>query len=120
MTIRYRKLDAKGDYTFGRPVTEQEFWIDQQEAIQQAILTRLELFTGEWFLDLDSGTPYSSDVLGYVPTNVRDFAIRSRILDTLGVNSITAYSSEIDADRNCSITASVDTIYGVVAVNTTI
>lgn len=117
MTIRYRKLDVNGDYTFGQPPQIQEFWIDQQEAIQQALTTRLLLIAGEWFLDLDEGTPYNTEILGFVPPNVRDFAIRQRILDTIGVNTLTTYESKVSQDRVGTVTASVDTIYGSVALN---
>lgn len=120
MTIRYRKMDANGDYTFGRPLAVQEFWVDQQEAVQQAILTRLTLSSGEWFLDSDEGTPYATKVLGYSPPNVRDFALRARILDTLGVDSITTYNSSIDQERACTVTANVDTIYGQTTVSATL
>lgn len=120
MTIRYRKLDANGDYTFGQLPQIQEFWIDQQEAVAQAILTRLQLTAGEWFLDLDEGTPYNTQILGFAPPNVRDFALRSRILDTIGVNSLTSYQSSIDQNRACGVTADVDTIYGQTSVTTTL
>lgn len=120
MTIRYRKQTATGDYVFGEPPSVQEFYIDEQAAIAQAIRTRLQLVTGDWFLDLDEGTPYNTEILGFVPPNVRDFAIRQRILDTIGVNTITSYTSTLDQDRRCVVTSFVDTIYGEVALNITI
>ena len=120
MTIRYRKLDENGDYTFGKTIETQEFWVDQKEAVAQAILTRLRLATNEWFLDQTAGTPYATNILGFVPPNVRDFSIRARILDTPGVTSITSYTSTVSADRTASVSASVDTIYGAVSVNSAI
>lgn len=120
MTFRYRKLDGNGDYLFGEPAAVQEFWIDQVEAIQQSILTRLQLNAGDWFLNADEGTPYKTDVFGFVPANVRDFAIRDRILGTFGVTAISSYQCTVNSDRSCQVVAYVDTIYGQTQVTTTL
>lgn len=119
MTIRYRKMDALGDYVFGQRY-EDEFLIDSPEAVRQSLTTRLLLSAGEWFLDLSEGTPYTQAILGFAPTQVRDFALRSRILDTPGVKQITTYESHVDDQRNFSMTAAVETIFGPVVVDYTL
>src|SRR5260364_424406 len=54
--MRYRRLDAAGDYAFGRGLSD--FEQDTPEAVAQAVKTRLALRFGEWFLDTSDGTPW--------------------------------------------------------------
>lgn len=60
--MKYRKLTENGDYAFGRGGADMH--ADTPEAVGQAVLTRLRLFAGEWFVDLKEGTPYVPGVLG--------------------------------------------------------
>ena len=109
--MRYRQLDADGDYTFGNG--QADFYRDQPEAVAQAIQTRLGLYAGDWFLDTTEGTPWREDVLGRGTGTVYDLVIRERILDTPGVLSLDAYSSTLDRDRRAlSVRATVTTLYG--------
>lgn len=109
--MRYRKLDANGDYVFGHQ--QADFYRDQPEAVAQAVQTRLELFTGEWFLDTTDGTPWRTDVLGKYTQGAYDSVIKDRILTTEGVQSIESYSSTLNRQtRNLSVTALISTIYG--------
>jgi len=89
-------LSATGDYTIGQGTAN--FFIDTPEAVGQSVLTRLRLWQGEWFVDKTAGTPYSTQVLGYGTQNLRDAAIRQRVLQTIGVLSIDSYASEFDAE----------------------
>lgn len=108
--MRYRKLDANGDYVIG---TGSDFYVDQPEAVAQAVLTRLSLWTGDWFLDSTEGTPYRGDVMGKYNQISHDAAIKQRILQTPGVDSILSYSSSFDGNtRALSVSATIDTIYG--------
>lgn len=108
--MRYRKLDSNGDYTLG---TGADFYQDQPEAVAQAVLTRLLLHTGEWFLDVTDGTPWGADVLGKYTLSTYDTVIQQRILSTPGVQGIDSYTSSIDMNaRTLTITATIDTIYG--------
>lgn len=114
--MRYRALDANGDYIFG--FGPSEFLQNSPEAVAQAVMTRLNLKTGEWFLDTSDGTPYATDVVGVGTKPLYDAAIRERILDTQSqgqnvVNEIISYSSSLDpTTRKLSINATIDTIYG--------
>ena len=115
--MRYRKLDASGDYTFGGGAGN--FYQDSPEAVAQAVLTRLRLLSGEWFLDTTAGTPWMTQVLGSGTSSIYDSVIQARILDTSGVQSIDSYSSTVDG-RRLSITATITTAYRSTAVEATL
>jgi hypothetical protein len=117
--MRYRKLDANGDYTFGHQ--QADFYRDQPEAVGQAVMTRLRLFTGEWFLDTTEGTPWRTDILGKYTQGAYDAVIKDRILQTDGVQSIDAYTSTLDrSTRQLSVSATISTIYGTATVQATL
>ncbi len=107
----YRRLDSDGDMTFGRGPSD--FWTDEAEGVGQAIMTRLQLRLGEWFLDTTEGTDWAGKVLGRHTATLRDIELRSRIAGTTGVDTIRTYSSDLDPDtRKFTVRVSVDTIYG--------
>ncbi|WP_283149022.1 hypothetical protein [Silvimonas soli] len=109
--MRYRKEDANGDYSFGGGPAD--FWVDVPEAVGQAVMTKLRLWAGEWFLDNTEGTPWNTKVLGKYTQETRDAAIRARILQTPGVTDIETYASVFDGNtRSLSVTATINTIYG--------
>lgn len=114
--MRYRKLTASGDYTIG---SAQDFLIDSPDAVAQAVLTRIKLWRGEWFVDTKDGTPYSQEILskrqrGKSP----DGAIKRRILNTQGVKEILSYSSIFDGNtRRLKVDATIATIYGAVTIS---
>lgn len=108
--MKYRALDANGDYTFGRSMAE--FLNNSPAAVAQAVLTRLMLAQGEWFLDTTDGTPYSTQILGTHTQPLYDQAIQERILDTPGVQSIDDYASTLDQQRNLRVAALITTVYG--------
>jgi hypothetical protein len=113
--MRYRKLDANGDRIFGHQ--QSDFWRDVPDAPAQAVVTRLHMELGEWFLDVTDGTPWKTRVLGKYTGSTRDPTIRSRILGTQGVTGISDYSSNLDRDtRAFSANATVDTQYGQVVI----
>lgn len=112
--MRYRKLDANGDYSFG--ASAQNFYVNQPEAVAQAVVTRLQLYLGEWFLDTTDGTDWNNQILGKYTTTTRDAELQARILDTPGVSGITGYNSYFDRDsRNLKVIVAISTIYGNVA-----
>lgn len=109
--MRYRKLDENGDFSAGHGSAD--FFVDQPEAVGQSVLTRLRLWTGEWFLDTDEGTPYSSQVLGAHRRQSAGPAIRMRVAGTGGVTEVSDFAADYDGDaRALTVTATVDTVYG--------
>lgn len=109
--MKYRKLDAHGDYSFGGG--RSDFWTDVPDAPAQAVLTRLWLYEGEWFLDAREGMPWNTEVLGRYTEATRDPAIKDRVLGTQGVTGIENYSSLLDRDtRGFSGGLTVNTVYG--------
>ena len=117
--MRYRKLDAEGDYVFGGGAAD--FLVNTPEAVAQAVLTRLRLLRGEWFLDTTAGMPWDTDVLGKYTSGKYDAAIRMCILGTQGVTELTSYSSTADPEtRVLTVTATINTIYGTTTVQATL
>ena len=109
--MRYRKLDAQGDYTFG--AQQANYWRDTPMAVGQAVKTRLALWRGEWFLDQTEGTPWLEEVVGKRTAPRHDAAIRQRILATPGVTEIQGYESALDPEsRTLTVRTTLNTIYG--------
>ena len=118
--MNYRKLDSNGDYTFGQgPSTG--FFTNVPDAVAQAVLTRLRLWQGEWFLDKTEGTPYLQSILGATHGHDADAAIRARVLGTPGVTAILAYNSARNGQtRALQVTMTIDTVYGQAALGATL
>lgn len=110
--MRYRTLDADGDMTFGQGSLN--FLVDSPEAVGQAVLTRMRLEAGEWFLDVTEGVDYQRKILGFGTEQSRDVEIRARILGTRGVVEIAEFSSAVTVDRRYSVAALINSLYGAV------
>lgn len=107
--MRVRKLDSNGDYTFG--FGDSTYFKDSPAGVGQTVKNRLSLWTGEWFLDKESGTPWLGDILGESVT--AEAVLRDRILDTTGVNEILLFESSFNPNsRKLTVTATIETIYG--------
>lgn len=111
-------LDANGDIVIGSDLS----WAKGVPAVAQGIRIALQLFRGEWFLDLDEGVPYlerdgvtaDEALLGQKFDEQRALtAFREAILRAPGVNSITALAIQFDhATRKMTATWSVRTEFG--------
>ncbi|GHV49946.1 hypothetical protein FACS1894216_01260 [Synergistales bacterium] len=109
--MRYRKLDENYDMCFGRGAGD--YFRNEPEMVAQNILTRLRLFTREWFLDAAEGTPYREQVLGKYTEKTWANALKRRIIQTRGVLSLDAFDAFLDSEtRTCTVNAEVTTIYG--------
>jgi hypothetical protein len=109
--MKYRQLSSSGDYTFG--MGGGNFYQDVPAAVAQAVMTRLKLFEGEWFLDTTYGTPYDSQILGAGTISTYDAAIQQVILETQGVASIATYTSGVDPrTRAAAVNCAINTQYG--------
>lgn len=110
--MRYRALSETGDYTFGAGPAN--FLVNLPATVAQSVLTRLRLWQGEWFLDVTVGTPWLQQILGTGKGKaLRDLAIQTRVLQTVGVTGINTYESIIDpVTRKMSVKMMITTIYG--------
>lgn len=116
--MRVRTLDANGDMSFGHG--QADFLINSPEAVAQNVRTRLLLLEGEWFLDTTEGLPFATSIVGYNTQPTYDGAIRERILNTQGVQSIDEYASVRDAQRKLTVSATITTIYGQATISETL
>ncbi len=94
MTVR--RLDANGDI-----VTSGQQFITERLEAGQTVVTRLKLFLNEYFRDLTEGTPWFQDILGKATNlGVKEAAIKRRILQTEGVNSIITFDTNFDINSH--------------------
>lgn len=109
--MKYRRLDENGDMVIGHG--DADYLRDTPECVAQAVLTRLRLWRGEWFLDVTEGTPYVPAVLGMHTKQSYDFAIRQRVLETEGVTNIEEYESFVNSEsRSLTVNIRINTVYG--------
>lgn len=109
--MRYRKLSPTGDYQFGNG--QADFYRDVPDAVSQAVKTRLLLWLGEWFLDIEEGTPYLQGIVGKHTQQQANDIIQTRTLRTQGVRDMSDYEAQTDAEtRAMGVTFTIDTIYG--------
>ena len=110
--MKYRKLDKNGDYVFGNNSHD---YIEKDEAIAQAIKTKLYLFYGEWWEDISLGLPMFQSILGQVSnSNLRQTIIllcAEQINLVEGVTSVDSISVDISA-RKLGLTIDVTTENG--------
>lgn len=114
MSVSYRKLDEYGDYTFGHGLSD--FYKDS-EAVAQAVKTRLLLLYGEWWEDLEHGTPLFQEILRRSMSDKSvqavDLIIKDRILEVDGVDAIIDYKSTVNKrTRVYEAEVELSTIYG--------
>lgn len=113
--MKYRRLDMNGDMVIGHG--DADYLKDSPECVAQAVVTRLRLLRGEWFLDLTEGTPYAPAVLGKHTKATYDFALRQRVLETEGVTDIEEYESIFDGEtRRLTVNIRINTVYGPAAI----
>lgn len=79
------------NFVDGDIVTSGSHFVSGKEATEQAILRRLRLFLGEYFLDGTEGTPWFQRILGKNPNDVGAAQIKNRILETDNVVSISEF-----------------------------
>lgn len=110
--MRVRALDENGDI-----VTNGNIFIYDRECIRQTIVTRLKLFLGEYFRDINDGTPWFESILGkFQNINAVEAILRNRIVRTTGVVRLLSFNMDYDANdttRTLTVSGSVLTQYGV-------
>lgn len=114
----YRKLDENGDMVRGQGKQD---YLSGVEAVAQACMTRLQLYKGEFWRDINDGIPMFQEILGRPasPDNLSaiDSLIQTRISGTQGVTGIVSYTSQYDhLARAYSFQAQIQTIYSVTVI----
>lgn len=114
----YRRQDKNGDYILGQGTSQ---FLTGVDAVAQAILTWIKLLYGEWWENVNEGTPLWQSILGQPGSednlNSIDNIIKDRILsvrqdDIPLVSSIDSYERTYNTNtRSYSFTAIVTTIY---------
>ena len=107
MTVR--RLQGDGDIA-----TQGRQFVYDMEDCAQTLGTRLKLFYGEYFRDINEGTDWFGKILlKGSPDNVKDAEIRTRIQNYADVRGIAEYSSSFDVNaRRVTVRATVLTSYG--------
>jgi hypothetical protein len=114
-TITYLLLDSDYD-----PVFDPKAALVDSSAVQQAILTRLNLWQGEWWEQLSIGLPVFQQILGQLGDS------RGQAAMALAIQQViegTPYVTAVDdvqyqfINNQFSFTASVRTVFGQVTVN---
>lgn len=110
--LKYRRTDENDDMVFG--VGDAAF-AEGAEAMEQVIKTRLAACEGEWWEGDPGALPWFTDILGSMVTQGRkdeiDLMIIDRIMDTVGVNSVSSIESSIE-NRHYHFTCTVHTVHG--------
>lgn len=109
-TIAYLALDASYD-----PVFDPAQSLTNGQAVAQAVLTRLKLFMGEWWEDLNLGLPVLQKMLGQLGTQRGQRAISLLIQQNIRgapyVKSVTDVVVSFTSGTY-SFTAHFDTVFG--------
>lgn len=107
--MRVRRIDESGDIA-----TSGVIWLYDRGAVGQTIQTRLRLFLGEYFRDIQDGTPWFQEILGTFDNIGRiESIIKRRISETEGVDRILEFSTNYDpSTRIYSVNCNVLTQWG--------
>ena len=108
--MRYRKLDQNGDYSMGHGLSD--WLVNTPATVGQAVKTRMSLFAGEWFANVNDGLPLQA-ILGFGNLLQCDYAVTQVISNTPGFMDFANYQSYYNqSSRTFMPTATIDTIYG--------
>ncbi len=89
------------------------------DRVKQSMLIRLQIFLGEWFLDVNWGVPYFQNIFVKNPDlDSIDAVLKSIILEDVEVQSIAKYNSIYNnTQRIFSLSFEAATTFGNVQVN---
>jgi hypothetical protein len=116
--IAYLQLDSVGDPIFADGTS-----LTDGDAVAQAILTRLKLFLGEWWENLNLGLPVFQQMLGQLGSELGIKAMQLAI--TQNIAGFTPYVTAVTGvevgftNGQLAYTATAQTIYGSVTVSNT-
>ena len=110
--MKYRKLDNNGDYSFGSGFSD---FVYDKNAIGEAIKTKILLFYGEWWEQIDDGIPMFQSILGAYDTETVKLASNRLMIDRIrqvdGVTGVSEAKTNV-IGRKLYLSYRVDTIYG--------
>lgn len=115
--MRTRRVDGDNDWMFG---AGRQSYASASEAVRQKVKTRLQMFLGDWFLDLDAGIDWLTEMgsRNQTPKIVSD--AKYCILQTQGVSTLDSFSYDRDPKtRKLKINATYTDIYGTTSEVTT-
>lgn len=113
--MKVRKIDADGEVVYGRGTDSLR--TNTPEAVAQNVMTRLSLWRGSWYFDVDEGTPWLEEGVGHHA--VLDAMLRDRVLDTPGVKSIVSLEYlENTTSRHVTVSLTIETAYGEASLET--
>ena len=112
-TISYLQLDSQNDPSFANGTS-----LTNLAAVEQLILTRLNLFLGEWWENLNLGLPVFQSMLGQLGSQrtqtAISLAIQSNIAGGPYVTSVANVSTAFIDEKQFTFSADVYTAFGVV------
>lgn len=115
--MKTRKLDPSGDMVLGHGSSD--FYQNSPDGVAQCVKTRLALWRGQWFIDIDEGTPWIQQILGH--RSAVEAVLRERINQTPGVKAITSMETIFDPEeRRMTVTVEIDTHFGQTTISETI
>ena len=117
-TITYRQL-INNEPQWGQG---QANFLSDRDAVAQAVITRLKLFEGEWWADLQDGTPYWQNILGSSGSDSNVKVITQLLIDRIRntpyvIGTDNVQSSFDAASRTYKFSCTVNTQFGAIAVS---
>lgn len=118
-SIVYLRLDAEND-----PIFYPQAELTNLDAVAQAILTRLNLFQGEWWENLNEGTPMFQEIISQRASpggqQIMALALAQRVQGTPFVSGVTDMVVSFDpVKRKFQFRCTAQTSFGAVPVDFT-
>lgn len=104
MALAVRRIDANGDWTFGRGRGD---YASGSESIQQRVVTRLRSFTNDWFLNLSYGINWTQDSQKPADLAGLEAEVKATLLQTDGVKAIKSFAMDLNEFRVLTVTATL-------------
>ena len=107
---------GRGDMLFengGCPITR-----DFTDSVAQRVFMMLRTFLGEWYLNVETGVPYTQRILGHrIDKSTVDRILQERILAEPGVGGILEFRSTLNNKREYDVVLKIrDTSGGTLTV----
>lgn len=106
--MKFRRYDDSGNWIFGLSSGN---YVSEKEALKKDIESRIKTWYGECFFKPYEGVNYSA-YMNYSAKSFLDVDIQTVIMKSEGVINITSFESEINSDREYTLTAKISTVYG--------